>query len=57
MDENKPSCVEDSVYPAEPDSEYGWEKRYMVKDYTYHLENYGIDTMIDYIILINNGYI
>ncbi len=26
LDPNKPDCSEDSVYPAQPDSEYGWEK-------------------------------
>ncbi|MEE1574197.1 MAG: NAD-dependent epimerase/dehydratase family protein, partial [Candidatus Neomarinimicrobiota bacterium] len=26
MDPDNPNCKEDSAYPAEPDSEYGWEK-------------------------------
>ena len=26
LDPNNPNCAEDSAYPAEPDSEYGWEK-------------------------------
>ena len=26
MEPDNPNCAEDSVYPAEPDSEYGWEK-------------------------------
>lgn len=26
MDPNNPNCAEDSAYPANPDSEYGWEK-------------------------------
>jgi len=26
LDPRNPSCAEDSVYPAEPDSEYGWAK-------------------------------
>lgn len=26
MDPNNPNCSEDSAYPANPDSEYGWEK-------------------------------
>src|SRR5205823_11669595 len=26
MDPDNPKCVEDSAYPAAPDSEYGWEK-------------------------------
>jgi len=46
MDENTPSCVEDSVYPAEPDSEYGWEKLYGERLYLSFRKNYGIDTKI-----------
>ena len=46
MDENNPSCVEDSVYPAEPDSEYGWEKLYGERLYLSFRKNYGIDTKI-----------
>ena len=26
QDPNNPNCREDSAYPADPDSEYGWEK-------------------------------
>ena len=26
LDPNNPNCTEDSAYPADPDSEYGWEK-------------------------------
>jgi len=26
LDPNNPNCTEDSAYPANPDSEYGWEK-------------------------------
>ena len=26
MDPDNPNCAEDSAYPADPDSEYGWEK-------------------------------
>ena len=26
LDPNNPICSEDSAYPANPDSEYGWEK-------------------------------
>lgn len=46
MDENNPSCIEDSVYPAEPDSEYGWEKLYGERLYLSFRKNYGIDTKI-----------
>jgi nucleoside-diphosphate-sugar epimerase len=33
MDPNNPKCSEDSVYPAEPDSEYGWEKLFSERIY------------------------
>lgn len=33
MDPNNPKCSEDSVYPAEPDSEYGWEKLFSERMY------------------------
>ena len=26
LDPNNPDCREESAYPANPDSEYGWEK-------------------------------
>ena len=26
LDPDNPNCAEDSAYPAQPDSEYGWEK-------------------------------
>ncbi|MDP3727751.1 MAG: NAD-dependent epimerase/dehydratase family protein, partial [bacterium] len=26
LDPSNPNCAEDSAYPAQPDSEYGWEK-------------------------------
>jgi len=28
LDPDNPNCAEDSAYPADPDSEYGWEKLY-----------------------------
>ncbi len=30
LDPNNPNCVESSAYPADPDSEYGWEKLYLL---------------------------
>lgn len=33
MDPDNPKCSEDSVYPAEPDSEYGWEKLFSERMY------------------------
>ncbi|MGB5705776.1 MAG: NAD-dependent epimerase/dehydratase family protein [Arenicellales bacterium] len=31
LDPDDPNCSEGSVYPAQPDSEYGWEKLTFVK--------------------------
>src|SRR5690606_8965677 len=40
MDPDNPKCSEDTVYPASPDSEYGWEKLFSERLYlTYH-KNY-----------------
>jgi nucleoside-diphosphate-sugar epimerase len=33
LDPDKPNCEECSVYPAEPDSEYGWEKLFSERLY------------------------
>lgn len=33
LDANNPNCVEDSAYPANPDSEYGWEKLFSERMY------------------------
>jgi nucleoside-diphosphate-sugar epimerase len=46
LDPNNPNCEESTAYPANPDSEYGWEKLYAERLYqTYH-RNYGIDIRI-----------
>ncbi len=46
MDPNNPHCAEDSVYPADPDSEYGWEKLFSERLYlTYH-KNYDMNVRI-----------
>jgi nucleoside-diphosphate-sugar epimerase len=45
-DPDSPKCSEDSTYPAEPDSEYGWEKLFSERLYlTYH-KNYGMEVRI-----------
>ena len=37
LDPNNPDCSEDSAYPANPDSEYGWEKLFSERLYlSYH---------------------
>ena len=46
LDPNNPNCKEDSAYPAEPDSEYGWEKLFSERFYLAANRNYGIDIRI-----------
>ena len=46
MDPNNPNCAEDSAYPAEPDSEYGWEKLFSERFYLEANRNYGLDIRI-----------
>lgn len=41
-DPNNPNCREDSAYPADPDSEYGWEKLFSERLYLAYARNYGI---------------
>jgi len=46
MDPDNPNCVENSAYPAEPDSEYGWEKLFSERYYLAANRNYGLDIRI-----------
>jgi GDP-D-mannose 3',5'-epimerase len=46
MDENNPNCEESSAYPANPDSEYGWEKLFSERLYLAYMRNYGLDVRI-----------
>lgn len=46
LDPNNPLCSEDSCYPAEPDTEYGWEKLFSERLYLTHRKNYGIDAKV-----------
>lgn len=39
-------CPEDSAYPAEPDTEYGWEKLFSERIYQSYARDYGMDTRI-----------
>ena len=39
---NEPICREDTVYPAQPDSEYGWEKLFSERLYFTYSKNYDI---------------
>jgi GDP-D-mannose 3',5'-epimerase len=42
QDPDSPNCAEETAYPAEPDSEYGWEKLYAERLYLAHARNYGL---------------
>ena len=46
LDPENPNCKEDSVYPAQPDSEYGWEKLFSERLYATYNRNFGIDVRI-----------
>lgn len=45
-DPNNPLLAEDSAYPANPDSEYGWEKLFSEHLYLTYAKNYGIESRI-----------
>jgi GDP-D-mannose 3', 5'-epimerase len=45
-DPDNPLCSEDSAYPADPDSEYGWEKLFSERMYMAYARNYGIHARI-----------
>jgi nucleoside-diphosphate-sugar epimerase len=45
-DPEHPNCREDSVYPAAPDSEYGWEKLFSERLYLAHARNHGLAARI-----------
>lgn len=42
LDPDNPKCSEESAYPAEPDSEYGWEKLFSERLYLSYMRNYGL---------------
>jgi nucleoside-diphosphate-sugar epimerase len=46
IDPDNPVLSEDSAYPANPDSEYGWEKLFSERLYMTYAKNYGIDVRI-----------
>ena len=46
LDPNNPDCREISAYPANPDSEYGWEKLFSERLYLSYHRNYGIPVRI-----------
>jgi nucleoside-diphosphate-sugar epimerase len=45
-DSNNPLCNEESAYPADPDSEYGWEKLFSERLYLSWARNYGLRVRI-----------
>ncbi len=46
MDPNNPNCEESSAYPANPDSEYGWEKLFSERLFLAFQRNFGLDVRI-----------
>jgi len=46
LDPNNPNCEESSAYPADPDSEYGWEKLFSERLYLAYNRNYNIPVKI-----------
>lgn len=46
MDPENPNCAEDSAYPANPDSEYGWEKLFSERLYLAFARNYDMEVRI-----------
>lgn len=46
LDPNNPNCAEDSAYPANPDSEYGWEKLFSERLYLAYNRNYGMECRV-----------
>lgn len=45
-DPNNPNCKEDSAYPANPDSEYGWEKLFSERLFLAFNRNYGLNVKV-----------
>ena len=46
LDPDNPNCSEDSAYPAQPDSEYGWEKLFSERLYFAYNRNHGIPVRV-----------
>ena len=46
LDPNNPNCREDTAYPADPDSEYGWEKLFSERMYINAARNWGMNVRI-----------
>lgn len=46
LDADNPNCTENTVYPAQPDSEYGWEKLFSEHLYLAYARNYRMKVSI-----------
>lgn len=46
VDPSNPNCIENSAYPADPDSEYGWEKLFSERLYSNAKRAHNIDVRI-----------
>lgn len=46
LDPDNPNCEESSAYPANPDSEYGWEKLFSERLYLSYYRNKGLNVRI-----------
>jgi len=46
LDPDNPDCREESAYPANPDSEYGWEKLFSERLFFAYSRNYGIPVRV-----------
>lgn len=46
LDPDNPNCEESSAYPANPDSEYGWEKLFSERLFLAFNRNYGLNVKV-----------
>jgi nucleoside-diphosphate-sugar epimerase len=46
LDPDNPNCEESSAYPANPDSEYGWEKLFSERLYLAFMRNYNLNVRV-----------
>lgn len=46
LDPTNPNCEESSAYPANPDSEYGWEKLFSERMYLAYARNFNLEVRI-----------
>lgn len=46
MDPDNPLCAEDSAYPANPDSEYGWEKLFSERLFLAYARNHNMNVSV-----------